>query len=157
MKAILLVAARDFRQIVATRGFMVTVLIVPFAVAVSIFGSVMFAPKTTFAFSLVDASGHYGAQVERRLELDHQRAVLGSLSAYEDHWRPASVDPRAPWAPQGASASDAEVARFAADGGAPVALRRLQPRLPAEAPAFKPPTRAFVEIPPPGGAPADQG
>ena len=95
MRAILLVAARDFRQIVATRGFMVTVLIVPFAVAVSIFGSIMFAPKNTSAFSLVDASGRYGAQVERRLELDYQREVLRSLSAYVDRWQPASIDPAA--------------------------------------------------------------
>jgi len=157
MKAILLVAARDFRQIVATRGFMVTVLIVPFAVAVSIFGSVMFAPKNTSAFSLVDASGRYGAQVERRLELDYQREALRSLSAYVERWSPASVDPGAPWAPRGAWASDAEVARFAADGGARAALRRLQPRLPADAPAFEPPTREFIETPPPDGAPTDKG
>lgn len=157
MKAVLLVAARDFRQIVSTRGFLVTVLIVPLAIAVSIFGSVLLAPKTTAAFSLVDASGRYGPQVERRLELDDQREVLRSLSAYVERWRPASVDPGAPWAPRGDWASDAEVARFAADGGVPAALRRLGPRLPPEAPAFKPPTRAFVEVPPPGGAHADDG
>ena len=53
--------------------------------------------------------------------------------------------------------SDAEVARFAADGGARAALRRLRPRLPDEAPALKPPTRDFVEIPPPGGGAVDEG
>ena len=157
MSAVLLVAARDFRQIVATRGFWVMLMIVPLALAVSIFGSIFFGPQTTSAFSLVDASGRYGAQVERRLELDHQREVLRSLSTYVDRWKLASVDPAAPWARRGAWASDAEVARFVAGGGAPAALRRLQPRLPEEASAFKPPPRYFVEIPPPGGAPVDKG
>ena len=152
MMAILLVAARDFRQIVSTRGFKVTVLILPLAVVVSIVGGIVFAPKNSPAFTLVDASGRYGPQIERRLELDYQAEVLSSLSRYVDRWIPA-----ASWARRGAAASDAEVARFAADGGAPAVLRRLRPQLPQEAPPFKPPTRPFVEIPPPDGAPADQG
>ena len=119
MRAVLLVAARDFRQIVATRGFWVMLMIVPLALAVSIFGSLVFGPQTTSAFSLVDASGRYGAQIERRLELDHQRDVLRNLSTYVDRWKLASVDPTAPWAQRGAWVSDVEVARFAAEGGAP--------------------------------------
>ena len=117
MRAALLVAARDFRQIVATRGFQVTLLILPLALAVSIFASTAFAPQTSVAFSLVDASGRYGAQVERRLELDHQREVLRRLGAYVARWKLASVDPSAPWAVSGAWASDPEVARFMAEGG----------------------------------------
>lgn len=157
MRAVMLVAARDFRQIVATRGFWVMLMIVPLALAVSIFGSLVFGPQNTSAFSLVDASGRYGSRIERRLELDYQREVLRNLSTYVDRWKLASVAPSEPWAQRGAWASDAEVARFAAEGGASAALRRLQPHLPDEATAFKPPPRFFVEIPPPGGASADKG
>jgi ABC-type Na+ efflux pump permease subunit len=67
------------------------------------------------------------------------------------------VDPAAPWAQRGAWVSEAEVARFQAEGGAPAALRKLQPHLPSDAPPFKPPPRFYVEVPPPAGAPTDKG
>ncbi|HEX4096720.1 MAG TPA: hypothetical protein VHX64_08325, partial [Caulobacteraceae bacterium] len=157
MRATLLVAARDFRQVVRTRGFMVTLLVVPLALALSIFVSTLLGPQNTAAFSLVDASGRYGPQIERSLQLGHQREVLRSLSTYVARWKLASVDPAAPWAQRGAWVSEAEVARFQAEGGAPAALRKLQPHLPSDAPPFKPPPRFYVEVPPPAGAPTDKG
>jgi ABC-2 type transport system permease protein len=157
MRSILLVAARDFRQIVATRGFKVTLLIVPVALAVSIFTSIMFAPKNTDAFSLVDASGRYRAGIEQRLEMGYQREALRSLSNYVDRWKLGSVDPTAPWAHRGAWVSEAEVARFAAQGGTAPALGKLKPHIPSDAPAFKAPERLYVEVPPPKGAPTDRG
>ncbi|MGZ3313592.1 MAG: ABC transporter permease [Caulobacteraceae bacterium] len=152
MGAILLVALRDFRQVVATRGFMVMLLVVPLAIGVSIFASTVFGPQYSVAWTVVDASGGAGARVEQRLRMDYQREVLRNLSAYATRWKLASVDPAAPWARPGAWASDAEVSRFIAGGGAAAATRRMQAALPAGAPAFKPPTNTFVEIPPPPGA-----
>ena len=157
MRAVLLVAQRELRQVLSTRGFWVTLLIVPLAFAVSIFASTRFAPPTSAAFTLVDASGRYGAAIERRLELDYQRQVLHDLAAYVDRWGLASVDPGAVWARRDAWAADPAVARFIAEGGADAALRRLQPRLPEGAPAFKPPIRSYVEIAPPAGVPTGQG
>ncbi len=98
MRAALLVAAREFRQILSTRGFWVMLLIVPLAITVSAFASTVFAPQTSSAFTLVDASGRYGPTIERRLELDYQREVLRDLSTYVDRWKLASVDPGAVWA-----------------------------------------------------------
>lgn len=152
MTDILLVALRDFRQVVRTRGFWVTLLIVPLAIGVSIFAATRFGPQYTVAWTVVDASGGPGARIERRLEIDAQREVLRNLSTYAEKWKLASVDPNAPWAKPGAWASDAEVARFIAAGGASAATRRMQPALPPGAPPFKPPTRYFVEVPPPAGA-----
>ncbi len=157
MRDILLVAWRDFRQVVSTRGFMVTLLIVPVMIGISGFAATRFAPQYSVAYSVVDASGRYGPGVERRLELDYQREVLRNLSTYVERWSLASVDPAAPWARRGAWASDAAVAQFMADGGVDAATRRLQPRLPQGAPSFKPPARYFVEVPPPAGVPTDHG
>jgi ABC-2 type transport system permease protein len=157
MSNILLVALRDFLQVVRTRGFMVTLLIMPLAIGVSITVSTRFAPNNSVAYAIVDASGRYGPGVERRLEMDYQREVLRNLSTYVDRWKLTSVDPAAPWAHRGAWALDAEVARFIAIGGAPAATKRLEGRLPEGAPAFKPPTRYFVQVPPPSAAAAAQG
>lgn len=152
MTDILLVAVRDFRQVVRTRGFWVTLLIVPFAIGVSIFAATRFGPQNTVAWTIVDASGGPGARIERRLEVDTQREVLRNLSTYAQKWKLASVDPNAPWAKPGAWASDAEVARFVAEGGLGAALRKMQPALPSGAPPFKAPTALFVEVPPPPAA-----
>ena len=157
MRAALLVAAREFRQIVSTRGFWVMLLIVPAAFAVSIVASTFLAPQVTTAITLVDASGRYGPIIERRLELDDQREVLRSLAAYVDRWKLGGVDRGAVWAQRDAWPSDAKVARFIAGGGSAAALRQLQPRLPEGAPAFKPPPRSYIEIAPPRGVPTGQG
>jgi ABC-2 type transport system permease protein len=157
MKDILLVARRDFRQVTSTRGFMVTLLIVPLMIGLSAFAATRFAPQYSLAYTIVDASGRYGAAAERRIELDYQREVLRNLSAYVQRWNLASADPAAPWARPGAWASDAAVAQFMAGGGVDAATRRLQPALPQGAPPFKPPTNLFVEVPPPAGVPTDHG
>lgn len=157
MTGALLVAAREFRQVVSTRGFWVMLLIVPAAIAISIVGARAFAPQASEAFTLVDASGRYGAIIERRLELDYQREVLRDLATYVDRWKLAPLAPGAPWARRDAWLSDAEVARFTADGGTAAALRRLPSHLPAGAPAFKPPPRDFIEVAPPPGVSTGQG
>jgi ABC-type Na+ efflux pump permease subunit len=157
MRGALLVAAREFRQVVTTRGFWVTLLIVPIALAVSIFASVSFAPRNDVAYTIVDASGRYAPAVQHRLELNYQQQVLHDLSTYVERWKLASVDPTAMWAIKGAWASDLAVEKFIADGGEPAAWRKLQPRLPEGAPPFKLPTRYYVAVPPPAGAPVDKG
>jgi ABC-2 type transport system permease protein len=157
MRDALLVAGREFRQVLATRGFWVTLLIVPFALAVSIFASAAFAPQTAVAFTVVDASGHYAAPIRQRLELNYQREVLRNLETYVQRWKLASVDPHAMWAVQGAWASNYAVEKFIADGGSGAALRRLQPHIPVDAPPFKLPTRYWTEVPPPSGVPTGQG
>ena len=157
IRDILLVAWRDFRQVVSTRGFMITLLIVPVSIGVSVFATTRLTPQYNVAYTLYDASGRYGPGVERRLQLDYQREVLRNLSSYVERWNLASVDPAAPWARRGAWASDAAVAQFMADGGVEAATRRLQPRLPQGAPPFKPPANLSVEVPPSAGVPTDRG
>ena len=158
MSQIALVALRDFSQVVRTRGFWVTLLIVPLAIGVSIFAATRFSPQYSTAWTIVDASGGgAGTRVERRLQLDTQREVLRNLSTYAEKWKLQSVDPAAPWARPGAWASDAEVARFIAEGGSDAATKKMQPALPQGAPAFKPPAKVFVEVPPPAAAASAPG
>ena len=157
MRDVLLVAAREFRQLVLTRGFWVLLLIMPAALAVSILGATVFSPRSGMAFTLVDASGRYRPLIERRLQLDDQRQVLRALSAYAARWKLAGADPGAPWAQPGAWLSDAAVERFVAEGGLPAALRRMQPGLPEGAPPFKRPDPFYVEVPAPAGVPTGQG
>jgi ABC-type Na+ efflux pump permease subunit len=157
IKDILLVAWRDFRQVTSTRGFIITLLIVPVMIGISGFAATRFAPQYNVAYTLYDASGRFGPAVEHRVEMDYQRDVLRNLTAYVERWNLVSVDPSAPWSRRGAWASDAAVTQFMADGGADAVVRRLEPVRPDGAPPFKPSTRLFSEVPTPAGVPTDRG
>lgn len=157
MKDVLLVAGREFRQIIATRGFWVMLLIVPLAIAASAFASSRLAPSSSVAFTLVDASGRHEDRFAQRLERDYQAQVLRELATYAERWKLASLDPAAPWARRDSWLAESEVRRFVAQGGADAALARLRPNLPEDASEFELPDRLYVRIPPPAGVPADRG
>ena len=157
IKDTLLVAGREFRQIVATRGFWVMLLIVPLALGASVFATSRLAPSPSVAYTLVDRSGAFAEQLEARLERDYQRQVLRELSTYVERWELASVDPQAPWAQRGSWLLDAEVERFVREGGADAAIVRLGPALPEGATEFEPPERRFYRVPPPEGVPTGEG
>jgi ABC-type Na+ efflux pump permease subunit len=152
MRDVLLVAGREFRQILSTRGFWVMLLIVPLMIGISGFVSSRLAPKPGVAFTLVDRSGRFDSQLQNRLEFDRQRIALRELSTYVERWKLGSVDPTAPWAQRGSWLADGSVRRFAAAGGADAALKRLRPHLPPGATAFEMPERLYYRIAPPAGA-----
>jgi ABC-2 type transport system permease protein len=157
MKDVLLVAVREFRQIVATRGFWIMLLIVPLAIGAAIFASSRLAPQPGVAFTLVDHSGRFAERLEERLERDHQREILRDLSAYVERWDLVEAEPTAPWAHRGSWMVDAEVERFVRLGGADGALDRLRAALPREAPEFEMPKRLFPRADPPGTVPTEEG
>ncbi len=157
MKDVLLVAAREFRQIVATRGFWIMLLIVPVAIAISIFATRALTPSPGAAYTMVDASGRYGERIEQRLERDYQTQVLQELSAYVERWKLAEADPAAPWAQRGSWLVPAEVDRFIAQGGGEPALERLTPHLPPGASEFEFPDRLHHRVDAPAGVRTDEG
>jgi ABC-2 type transport system permease protein len=157
VRAVLLVAVREIRQVLGTRGFWVMLLIVPLALAVSGFASSKFAPQRSSAFTIVDRSGRFAPEIERRTELGYQQQVLRELSTYVDRWHLAGVDPAASWSNRQSWLSEGEIHRFEAAGGAKAAIARLSPHLPKGAPAFDIPERYFVAVPPPAGAVTDRG
>ncbi len=143
MNRILLVAGRDFRQIVATRGFKLTLIALPAMIGLVVLVTSFLRPPATSAYVLVDAGGGFAPVVEHRLELNYQRQVLRDLSAYAARWN------RKP--PGDGWADDASVEAFIARGGASDALARMD--LPPGTPAFKPPAPAYVRVPVPAGVP----
>ena len=158
MNRALLIAAREYRQIAATRGFWVMLLMIPLIIAVSQFAGRLVTPKASVAYVLVDASGQYAPAIQHRMELSYQRAVLGDLATYVQKWKVGSASPGAVWASGPRWFSDTEAETFIAQGGLPAALGQIAPRLPADATPFKSAEpRLYIPVGPPTGVPVDRG
>ncbi len=156
MRRVLLVTAREYRRMIASPAFWIIALIIPLIVAAVPFAQNLFGRSQTAGYVLVDKSGRYAAQINQRVDLDDQRQVLINLLLYAQQWRASSAAPAGERAAQaGSSLSDAAVRSFAAAGGGPALLRRLQPTLSPRAPAFRAPPRAFVALPLPDGVATD--
>lgn len=151
IKHILLVAAREYRQIASTRSFWLTLLIIPLAFAAGPLLS-RFADKPhTETVMLVDQSGgQVAAAITHRLEIDHQREVMDSLSHYVDRHDLKRAAPDAPWAHKGRWYSDADVETFVAAGGQKAAIARIAAISKSDADAFVPPDEDYriVATPP---------
>jgi ABC-2 type transport system permease protein len=147
MNRILLVARRDFLQILSTRAFKVTLLIVPLMLALVAGATTLLRPPSTVAYVMADAGGGFAPVIEHRLMLDYQRQVLRDLSGYAA--RSNLPQPGDGWA------DDAAVERFIASGGADGALRRMHP--PAGATAFTPAPPPYLRVPVPAEVPVDRG
>jgi ABC-2 type transport system permease protein len=158
MRRTFLVAAREYRQVASTRGFWISLLALPVALAVTIISSVVFHPEAGSAYMVIDQTGgRYAAAIEHRLDQDYQREVLVKFVAYVRRWNLASADPGAPWASSRVWFTDQEVEAFEKAGGVDLALRKITPLLPAGAPKFDPPKPNWVRVPAPSGLPYDQG
>jgi len=76
MNRVLLVAKRDYRQVIATRAFKVTLLVVPLMLMVSVFVTSHMRSPTGVAYVMADASGRLGPAIEHRLDLNRQRPAI---------------------------------------------------------------------------------
>jgi polyvinyl alcohol dehydrogenase (cytochrome) len=156
VRRILLVTAREYRRITRLPAFWVVSLLIPAIVAALPRVQNLFGKSQTVGYVLVDKSGRFAAQINRRVELDYQQQVLISLSAYAREWhRGKAASPRERDVQTAAPLSDTAVENFVAAGGAPAVLRALQPTLLPSAPPFRAPPRAFVELPLPDGVATD--
>lgn len=151
MRNVLLVAWRDFRQVTMAKGFWITLLILPIALAVSTFAGRMGKDDGGAAYVMVDASNRYGAAVTEAVELEHQRRVLAELASYARKWRREGAALEIP----SAAIADRDVAAFVAAGGADALLKRLAGSLEAEAPPFEPPPPEHLRVGAPEVAMAD--
>ncbi|WP_109808086.1 ABC transporter permease [Sphingosinithalassobacter portus] len=136
---ILLVAAREFRQIAATRSFWFTLLILPVALAVGPLAQSFLGDSDTRNVMLIDGGSGAGRAVAQRIELDEQQRVLGALARYVERYGLESVDPAAPWAQHDRWYTDADAAQFAADGGADAVAKKLAAAAPKGTPEFEAP------------------
>ncbi|WP_161978302.1 ABC transporter permease [Sphingomonas oligophenolica] len=148
---ILLVAAREFRQIAMTRSFWLTLLILPVALAIGPLTQRFMSKDDPDRVMLIDRTGGSTAQaIEARFDLERQRSILTDLSRYVQRYHLDAAAPQALWSQHDRWYSDADVARFVADGGVAAAQAKLTVAAPEDTPAFKPdkPDYAFVAPPP---------
>ena len=151
MNRILLVARRDFLQIVSTRAFKITLLIVPLMLGVVTLGTSFLRPPPTVAYVVADPGGNVAPVIAHRVELDYQRQLMRDLSAYAARWKlPPPNNGQA-----GYQADDAAVEQFIARGAADGALARMHP--PAGVTAFKRQPPPYLRVTTPPDVPVDQG
>src|SRR5579863_2808454 len=140
MRSILLVTTREYRRTTGSFAFWVISLVLPVIVAIVPLAQNVFRKSPTVGYVLVDKSGRYAAQINRRVDLDYQRQVLISLLAYAGEWHRGTAASSGESAlPTESPSSDAAVEDFVAIGGAPAVLRSLRPKLLPSAPPFSAP------------------
>ena len=153
---ILLVAIREFRQIASMRSFWITLLILPAALAIGPIAQKLLGDSDTERMMLIDADGREATAIRQRIELDHERRVLGALSRYAQRNHLERADRSAPWTVHDRVYSDAEVAAFVGNGGEKAALAAMARVAALDTPAFDSPEPNFEIVDaPPGIANAD--
>jgi ABC-type Na+ efflux pump permease subunit len=157
MNAKLLVALREFRQIIATRSFWLTLLLVPAAIVISQVSVRLLQPPPGVAVVVVDQTGRYQAAIQQRFTFDRDQEVLGDLGAYAAKWKITANGPGDAWADGPRFFTPADVAAFEGAGGLKTAQAELARLKPKGAPDFKPPTPVAIPVPPPVGVVIDQG
>lgn len=154
---VFLVAAREFRQIAATRGFWITLLIIPLALAVGPLATHFMQKSHTERVMLIDPAGQAAGAIGDRIALEHQRDVLQSLSRYSESHDLDRADPKAPWANHDHYYSDQEVQAFIAAGGAAAAERKMaRVAAPGTKPFEEPEADYRIVAAPPGIARSSQ-
>lgn len=155
---VLLVAAREFRQIAAMKSFWLTLLLVPVALAIGpLFGSALDEEEATRVVVLDRAGGSAAHALEQRFGFEEDRYVLRSLSRYIRRHGLENADPDAPWAQHGRWYTDADVLAFRQSGGLDAALRQIDEVRPDSTPEFDIPEPEYNFVPAPAGLASAQG
>lgn len=149
MQHLLLIAIREFRQITATKGFWITLLILPLAVAVGPIAQRFLSESDTERVMLIDSSGGDAAAIRERIELDEQRDVLTALARYARRYKLEGADRQALWAQNDRWFTDADVVRFVREGGQTRALAQMRRSMAKDTPAFETPEISFEIVPTP--------
>ena len=150
IRNMLLVAAREYRQIARNRSFWITLMLLPLLLGAMPLITRMIAPPGAQTLMLIDQSAsHAGTAISDRLTRDHQRDVLIALAAYTRRHDLRDLAPDAVWAKDSNWYSDVDVARFTAEGGEKAALATLARRPLAQKDSFKAPEPDFRLIPAP--------
>ncbi|HEY8592953.1 MAG TPA: ABC transporter permease [Sphingomicrobium sp.] len=139
MKNILIVAAREFRQIASMRSFWLTLLILPLSIALGAVAPRFIDKDEPDRVMIIDRSGGEARALQQRLALDQNREALAKLSRYVQRHRLERADPRALWAQHDRWYSDADVERFIAAGGVAAAQATIARVKDEDTPEFKAP------------------
>jgi len=160
MKNILIVAAREFRQITSMRSFWLTLLIIPFSIGIGAVVPQLIAKDDPDRVMVIDRTGGSEARaIAQRFELDRNRNVLSDLSRYIQRHHLEQADPGALWAQHDRWYSDEDVARFMANGGLAAAQAKLERVKAKDTPKFEAAKADYqmVPVPPSIAAAPDTG
>ena len=139
MDNILLVARREFRQILALKSFWLTLLILPLALALGpIFSRTLFDDEPT-RVALVDRSGtEAAAAIKARFNEEADRETLRHLSRYVQRYGLGEADRDAPWSEHNRWYTAEDVAAFREAGGLEGALGNIAAVRPEGVPEYEP-------------------
>jgi len=160
MTNILIVAAREFRQIASMRSFWLTLLVIPLSLVIGGLTPSLINNDEPDRVMLIDRSGGSEAQaLEQRFDADESRELLDDLSRYVQRHHLESADPSAPWAQHDRWYGDADIARFYASGGLASAQAKIARIKPKDTPAFEAskPDYEIVPVPPSVASVPDSG
>lgn len=150
MKNVLIIAAREFRQIASMRSFWLTLFILPLSMVIGGLAPTLFNSDQPDRVMIIDRSGGGEAQaLQQRFTLDHDRDVMTELSRYVQRHHLERADPGAMWAQHDRWYSDADVAQFAADGGAGAAEAKIAAVKDKDTPDFEAPKADYQVVPVP--------
>ncbi|MFN0024201.1 MAG: ABC transporter permease [Parvularculaceae bacterium] len=149
MRPVFLIAWREYKQYVFSRGFLMFLVMFPLIVIVggAALGYLQSA-KPTRAFVVVDAAGGYAEAIDREIDRQHQREALAAF----DQWVAIAVDPAkrkaedlpAPFAP--GAVTFARLKAIEAAGGLERGVALARPHLRAGVPLFRAPRQQFVRV-----------
>ena len=151
MKNILIVAAREFRQITAMRSFWLTLLILPAALSLGPIAQRFLSDDTSDRVIVIDRTGGAEASsIEQRFASDLDRRQLQKLSRYVQRHKLETADPAAPWASHDHWYTAADIAQFRASGGVKAALAKIARVKSSETPDYEParPSYEVIATPP---------
>jgi len=147
---VLLIAAREFRQIARTRSFWLTLLILPITLAVLPLVTRLIDPNLQQTIMLIDQSKTgAGNAIATRIETERQRTDLIALASYASDNKLSALARSAAWSEKADWYPDQLVAKFAAEGGADAALRIIRAHSPKLADEYKRPRPSYVIVPTP--------
>lgn len=149
MRPVFLIAWREYKQYVLSRGFLMFLVLFPLLVVLG--GAAigfMQAAAPVRSFVVVDEAGGYAEAIDLEIDRQQQRKALDAW----DQWvavalDPAKLDPddlQAPFAP--GAVTFARLQAIETGGGYEAGLALARPHLRPGVPLFKAPRRQFVRI-----------
>lgn len=141
---ILLVARREFRQVVMLRSFWLTLLLIPAAIALGpLLREKLDNDEPTRVIVVDRAGGEAAKELEARFAFEQDQRDLQALSRYVRRHKLERADPQAPWAQHDRWYTPADVIAFRKAGGLDAAQAKID-RVKADGvPEFEAPDRDF--------------
>lgn len=144
---ILLVARREFAQVIQLKSFWLTLLLIPVALAVGpMLGDKLSEEEPARVVVIDRAGGSAATALEARFGLEQDQRTLQALSRYVRRHKLEAADPQAPWAQHDRWYTPADVMAFRRAGGADAALAKIARVKPDTIPEFENPEVDYVVV-----------